>query len=282
LGFINELTLDNFGGMLADIPLNLLAGALWATPVWFILRHVPSRRLWNTADYSAQPWRKPPAPYILLSANKSDPDANGFHVSRTGLGQVQALSVIAPSLASAYKDSISHGAVQFASNLDTNSTILRGSDLLLIGGPKTNPLTKAVLDLAKLPVKFETVAKDGAHGGSVDVISYKNPATGKMQKLVTNGDEAYALIAQFENPFSHDSSNTITLLAGSSTYGTELAALAFAAKGNLRKMVPLFKKRKGFVAIAQGDLAGRSDSDRWVGSQKIIFIEHFEFSRKKR
>jgi hypothetical protein len=261
MGFLDELTLDKFGEILADIPLNLLAGALWATPVWFILRHVPSRRLWNTSDYSAQPWRKPAAPYILLSATRSDPDTNGFHVSRTGLGQVQALSLIAPSLASAYKDSISHGAVQFASNVDTNSTILRGSDLVLIGGPKTNPLTKAVLDLAKLPVKFETVAKDGAHGGSVDVISYKNPATGKVQTLV---------------------SNTITLLAGSSTYGTELAALAFAARGNLRKMVPLFKKRKGFVAIAKGDLAGRNDSDRWVGSQKITFIEHFEFSRKKR
>ncbi len=282
MGFLTQLNFDNFGAILADVPLQLIAGTLWATPVWFMLRHVPSRKLWNTADYSAQPWRKPPAPYILLSATRSDPDSNGYHVSRTGLGQVQALSLIAPSLASAYKDSISHGAVQFASNVETSSSILRGSDLILIGGPKTNPLTKAVLEMSKLSVKFETVAKAGAHGGSVDVISYKNPATGKVQRLVTNGDEAYAVIVQFENPFSHDSSNTITLLAGSSTYGTELAALAFAAKSNLRKMVPMFKKRRGFVAIAQGDLAGRNDSDRWVGSQKIIFIDHFDFSRKKR
>ncbi len=273
--------IDHLFEQLWHIPIDLFAGVIWAAPVWLVVRHLPARRRWRTTKYSLQPWRKPPPPRIVLSANQSSKDDNGHHVSRTGLGQVQALSLIAPSLAFAYKDSISHGAIQFATSVSPDSPLLEESDVILIGGPKTNEITRVVLESKELAVGFQTKPKPEAQGGSVDVISYKDPATGKIQELVTKGDDAYAIVIQFKNPLATSADRTMTLLAGSSTYGTELAAMAFAANSNLRKFVPYFKKRQGFVAVVSGKIAGDSSKDRWVKSQKVVFVDHFPFGGPK-
>lgn len=262
---------------MGDNLISFSAAFLLALPIWVWVVYIPARRLWNTARFNQAPWRKANAPLIIMSAIKTAPDSNGYTVSRTGLGQVQALSRITPSLSRAYSDPISHGALQFAPSVEVTSPLLRDKDLVLIGGPKTNHITAAVLEKAKLSVEFVTRQLTGEVGGTVDIIRFFDAENGIQRELVTNGNEAFAFLAQFSNPFSNDSKNTITILAGSSTYGTELAALAFTDRKNLGKFSSIFRSRRGFVAVARGDLAGRNDTDRWVGSQKLIFIDTFKF-----
>ncbi len=278
--FIAELQIE-----LSETAFSILAAAILASPIWLIVRFLPSRRLWNTLRYSFQPWRKPVAPLIILSSTRSAPDTNGYVISRTGLGQVQAISHIAPGLASAYKEPLSSGAVYLSSSLDTNSPLLTDRDLILIGGPKTNHITRAVLEMCPLSVEFKTKASLTVKNASADVIVYRDKNSNEITELITLGNDAYAFLARFENPFSKSGKHTVTLLCGSSTYGTELAALAFSDRKYLRKYSPFFRKLKGFVAVAHGTLAGRSESDRWVGNHEVIHIEYFrfdEFSKRVR
>ena|SRR5690554_3988565 len=109
-----------------------------------VVRHrvrstMPARRLWPFDQVTD---------LTVLLANSAATHTGEHMRPGTGIGQVRALGIIAPSLARAHRE-LPPDAVQLVRV--GISTRMEG-DLVAIGGPKTNPVTKDILEIGRAHV----------------------------------------------------------------------------------------------------------------------------------
>jgi len=209
--------------------------------VLFVLRVGPSRRIWGVRSSVLLPVGERTAPTVVISTGSFQENPN-YPKGRpqTGTGQVFAIAAISPSIVDAYRTVIKHDRLRMSEDCDLADPMFHG-DLIAIGGPKTNEVTRVLLEKIVLPdgYGFETVTLDG------------NPA----DRMMWNGapvtpcpGEALGLVIRCANPLGR--AGVLTVLAGVGTFGTEAAAVALAGLSDLRPMrAALSHQRAGFIAL---------------------------------
>ncbi len=132
----------------------------------------------------------------------------------TGLGQVQALAVIMPSLSRAYPH-IDVRRIQLSSSVTPDAL---ENDLICLGGVKNNLITDHLLTRLgpKLPFVLSPAAIEWRG-------NEPHRFTGEMSGGVVKRD--CGVIVQTPNPFARD--RQLVILAGLHTYGTIAAARHF-------------------------------------------------------
>lgn len=147
-----------------------------------------------------------------------------YDIPVTGLGPTRALGLLAPMLYTIYKTS-GENSVLLSDHCDDKA---KEGDLLLLGGPKNNVVTREALDrlAAKLPLTMRTNEDDEIFRttATVGCRLIAPPPEVETEKQPENALD-YGLIIQTTNCF--DTSGTLTIIAGTHTYGTAAAARFF-------------------------------------------------------
>jgi hypothetical protein len=159
----------------------------------------------------------------------------------TGLGPARSLGLLAPSLVKAY-DTLPEDAVMLSAFVRDSD---RAGDLVLLGGPKNNAVTREALHRLDrlLPITMETrgdeviLVRDQYHDEEA-----LSPASTHAPSRGRSGAD-YGLIIRAVNCF--DPSGTLTIFAGSHTYGTVAAAEYFLRH---RKE---FRRMQGFAVVVK-------------------------------
>ena len=187
---------------LQSVAVGLLGTGL-LTLLGFIWRKRSAGRRWGLT--------KPESLKIVLSSSATQ-DTGEYQRPATGIGQVKALALLSPSLVRAHRSIDLQGVV--LSN-DHRGTDLEG-DLLLLGGPKTNEVTKQALD--ELAKRFGVTQEESViHAGDK---TYSGESDG------TEVSVDYGIVIRAASPFAENS--RVVVLSGSHTYGTIGAARYFA------------------------------------------------------
>ena len=169
--------------------------------------------------------RDPRRVRICISTSPSV-ETGAYNRPTTGIGQAKALAQISPSLTKAWRD-IDVQSVYFAEEIAGSDL---ETDLILIGGPKTNALTARVLDL---------VGEDlGVRQDESRIMVGDKHLEGEVDDHGTGVD--YGLVMRIRNPFS--SGRRLIVLSGSHTFGTVAAARFMAS-------APLPSEHRGELAV---------------------------------
>lgn len=220
--------------------------------VLFVLRVGPSLRIWGVRSSVLLPLGARIAPTVVISTSSFQENPN-YPKGRpqTGIGQVRAIAAISPSIAAAYRTVIEHHRLRMSQDCDLADPMYHG-DLITIGGPKTNEVTRVLLEKTVLPdgYGFETATLE--NGTTVDRITWAGAP-------VTPGPrEALGLVIRCANPLGR--AGVLTVLAGAGTFGTEAAAVALTRLPALRPTVraALRRRRTGFIALVCAETTERS------------------------
>lgn len=241
--------------MLSDFTLSLptdLASTFIVVPLltfggFWVIRTSTPRRIWAVRRGWADLGLRRDAPTVVI-ATSSFQESSGYQRPQTGVGQVRAIAAIAPSVARAYGAPMDGGRVRMSHGCDFADAIYREA-LVCIGGPKTNEVTRRLLETIAplLPdgVSFTTEATDQ---GTVDVIRW----AGEPQR--NNDSVVHGQVIRCANPF--DPARTLTVVGGVSTYGTEAAAQALVTCPELRQSQrqALRGDRRGLAALVRAEV----------------------------
>lgn len=167
---------------------------------------IPARRTWRFKSEQS---------LIIIVSTSGVADTGVYSRAMTGLGQVRALSVLAPSLRRAY------------SKVDLQRVLLSeevgGSDLdkdlLVIGGPKNNIVAKMLLEKLSPRLPFRVEDTQITHNGTL--------YTGISASRSITRD--YAYVIRTTHPLHPQ--RRVVLIGGTHTYGTSCAARWLAEKG---------------------------------------------------
>lgn len=202
-----------------------LAGLTWIGTK--LRERVPERQRWRFYDA--------PTASVCIAQSVTSKTGVYFRPS-TGIGQVRALALIAPSLSHAYPK-FDTQRLCFPAEFRTEME----RDVIVLGGPKHNDVSAEVLTrIEKLTGVNLTADKLIIPGQApIDLNSSQNsPSTFD-----------YGVVARLRNPFSAKP-HMLVLLAGGHTYGVVAAARYFA-----ESMKPLSKPyRNDFVAVVRSDI----------------------------
>ncbi len=197
-----------------------LPGLFVSFLVW-IAKRLHDRRLIRRRWLLSDPRRV----RLCISASPNV-ETGAYHRPTTGIGQAKALAQISPSLTKAWRD-IDVQNVYFAEEVAGSDL---ETDLILIGGPKTNALTQRVLDI---------VGEDmGCRQDGSTIIVGDKRLEGEVDDNATGTD--YGLVMRITNPFS--SAHRLIVLSGSHTFGTVAAARFLVS-------APLPAKQAGELAV---------------------------------
>lgn len=203
---------------------------------WFILGPLPglcatafvwtAKRLYDRQSHRRR-WRLTDPRRVRICISSSPSISTGaYQRPTTGIGQAKALAQVAPSLTKAWRD-VDVQNVYFADEIAGSDL---ETDLILIGGPKTNALAARVLDRVgeALGVRQE---------GST-IIAGDVEFEGEVADDATGTD--YGLLLRINNPFAQG--RRLVLLSGSHTFGTVAAARFMASS-------PALSGRDGEFAV---------------------------------
>lgn len=223
-----------FTSLVANVIWALL-GVLGVYTYRVIFNILPTKRLWKLRD---------PKNLLICVATSTRTDTGKYLRPATGIGQVQALALIFPSLSSAYRD------VQVKNILlsDEQMQSRIENDLIILGGPKNNQITRKLLDKLRDLQYLDQIEND--------IIWRAQPNPKRFTPTVINGivTRDYGIIVRMENPFSPDN-NTVCLFSGGHTYGTVAAAKYFVS--NLYNQSRFRKNHgKNFVMVIGCDVIG--------------------------
>jgi len=196
--------------ILLGLAVNLIwvgLGTVGVFGVRFLLEVTPTRRLWRLHD---------PRALVICASTSTRTDTGEYSRPATGIGQVRALAITTHSLHRGYR------------GLDTRNILLSDdqihgrieNDVILLGGPKNNILTRRLLDKLRLQ---SLVDQSGS------VISWLHGANRREFVPVTTDRVVtidYGLVVRVRNPFS-SSNTTACLFSGGHTFGTIAAARYF-------------------------------------------------------
>jgi hypothetical protein len=205
--------------VLAQLGFAIVAVPLTAAITWvgrWLYEQRRARRLWLLRR-------------LLRSANDLNvivSDSAAVHTGRylrrsTGLGQARAIGLLSPSLSHAYKG-LPTEFVKLSSDCVGDD---RCGDVVILGGPKNNSVTRLLFERlgSRYPVSMITSAGDDAivwrDHGVEEHFPDRNPPP------LSHGGKDFGLILRTNNCF--DETGTVTLFAGTHTYGTLAAALFF-------------------------------------------------------
>lgn len=231
---------------MGDIAKELLGAALGVLATGaasFFLHRVAitkARRLWRL--------RQPKGLSIVLSTS-ARVSTGTYDRPVTGLGPARALGLVAPSLVTAYR-TLSENAVTLSEFCDDRA---REGDLILLGGPKNNAVTREALARLdrKLPITMKTVKDERILRRTDSGDELVQPASTPSPSFGRSGAD-YGFILRAPNCF--DSSGTLTIFAGTHTYGTVAAARYFL--DNAKEMRKLTKQKRFVILIRARVTAG--------------------------
>lgn len=168
---------------------------------------LPGRRLWRISD---------PSRVVISVAHSVDSDTGEYRRPATGIGQVQALALLMPSLRRTYSN-------LKVSNIYLSSEPLQErleDDLICLGSAKNNRVTADVIDRlgTRCPVSMNGSQFIWREGSGPDEV---HEGVIENDKVVSD----VGLILCTENPFKPG--RVVIVLAGSHTYGTTAAARFF-------------------------------------------------------
>ena len=213
---------------------NLVANLIWLTlgvGVTYLGRYafivLPAKRLWGYLVSDK----------ITICTATTKADTGEYLRPSTGIGQVRALAFVITSLNKAYKK------VNFKRILLSDEEIKHHieDDLLLLGGPKNNQITKLFFE------KFDfynllNQAEDGSIYWQKKNIVYKGETrNGKVTK-------DYGLVIKMKNPFASTANTKLILFSGCHTYGTIAAAKYFCE--SVQKQIHLKKDENVAVLVS--------------------------------
>ncbi|MEV6880043.1 hypothetical protein [Amycolatopsis sp. NPDC051128] len=220
-----------------DISSNLIAAAIGGVLVWSAtntrrrLRLVRARRFWRALGGRR--------PFIVLGAHDFGPRRRWARAGVVGMGDIAALVEIEAQL----RKLGFAGTIAESKQLSPRDL---SSDLVLIGGPVANAVTRTML--AKLSgVISYAFAEDPEHEGAAVVHDLRS---GRL--LVPQYEESghpvsdHALIIRTPNPLAPDTSELV-IVAGCWEHGTAAAAEKLGDRKFLRKL----KKMKHFEALVE-------------------------------
>jgi hypothetical protein len=167
---------------------------------------IPARRAWRYK--SAQN-------LVIVVATSGVTDTGVYHRAMTGLGQVRALSVLAPSLRRAYPK-VDLQRVLLSEEIGGGDL---DKDLLVIGGPKNNAVAKVLFERLSPRLPFTVEESKITHNGT----EYTGIA---MAGSITRD---YGYVVRTTNPL-HPQRRAV-LIGGTHTYGTSCAARWLAENG---------------------------------------------------
>ena len=262
-----------------NLPRNLVEGfitdaikyaifALMVSRLWvFFNRTVPSRLRWKTSlDWRTI--RKPKqSPIVILGVIASG--KSHYKNVLTDMGQVRATAALAPSLNNAHRAGLAKSSVIFSSSNLLAS--LKTRDLISLGGAKNNAVSEEIL--------FDINAKLGKRYGLKNIPSVKYPGqtvdvpvwNGRKMFSDENDRIAYGMIIRTYNHAYPD--QTMTILAGAGTHGTEAAAIALSNDKELVRMIRKAKNSEEFLVLVKATTQPTSD-----GGEEIISTEIAAFS----
>ncbi|WP_328912130.1 hypothetical protein [Streptomyces sp. NBC_00223] len=212
---------------LGDQIFSALIGALVTLVLTWIGRRIQingTKRMWRL--------RRPDRLRIVLSTSARIETPTYFRPV-TGLGGARALSLLTPSLARAYR--IPDGVAMLSSLVEDRD---REGDLILLGGPKNNEVTREALARLdrRLPVTMRTEGDEKIYRRT----SWNSedealpPPSGQAPSHGRAGAD-YGLIIRAPNCFN--SETTLMIFAGQHTYGIIAAAQYFLThQREMRKM----------------------------------------------
>jgi hypothetical protein len=226
---------------LKGIAINLI----WAILAWFAARiyvrariRRRARELWPFHDFEH---------FMIIVARTEDAETGKYKRPQTGIGELRALALLAPSLDKASKKT-DFQDVKTANELGTGLT----GDLIVLGGPKNNELTRRLLAQPALAQLLGNVKLE--QQGSA-ILWGDNSYEGNTDGDVVSDD--YGLVVRMNSPFA--SHRTVVLLSGSHTYGVIAAAAWYAASERDRKSLP--RSGSGFAALVRTEVFGHMVSE---------------------
>lgn len=201
-------------------------------------------------------WKfKRKTPIVICLATSTQVDTGKYTRSATGIGQVNALSEIMPSIMEGY----GHNK-KISTRLSADMSVKDlESELILVGGAKNNAYTQRVMDEffeqsgARYTDDLNTLEVDGEA-----IVS--TSADGQITK-------DYGMILRLPNPYTGNRTS-ITIIAGLHTYGT-----GAAAKYLVRNMSGLGAiKRKYFLKIIEFEVVQGESIRPKVHIDKVITL----------
>lgn len=240
---------------------------------------------------------------IIIATGSRKKVSDGWR-PQTGIGQVVAVAAVFPSISVAYKKPADYMQVFLSQNCYPVELSQRG-DLVVIGGPKTNIVCRDFLKMMSLPAGTGIETKRELSSGKEslgDVILWKGQE--KVSNNLISPDICYGLIIRRSNP--RYPKNTLTLLMGSGTYGTEASAIALVEQPKnfspinyrtldlpvnggpislVRRVLlrfkktslrfnALFERKTGYIALVQGQkFRGTRDDLNFVSNCQIVDVQ---------
>lgn len=183
---------------------------------------------------------KNPEKLIICAGATGLEDTGEYKRPSTGIGELRALAIIAPSLNTAHKN------IKFKNIIMANEVLGEriNDDIILLGGPKHNRFAKKLLECIKelSIVEQDEYALKWQVKNQEDQMFAWPDGNGKIHY-------DYGLIVRIENPFSSDNS-TVYLFSGQHTYGVIAAAIYFVE--NYVKIRNILKRN--VVAVVRCDV----------------------------
>ncbi len=231
---------------MSEILLSVIENLLWAIIGFvlvllqkFILTILPTRKLWSIKDIDN---------LSIIAATSTQIDTGQYIRKATGVGQLRGLAILINSLNLAYK------------NMNINDILLSTDhvgqrleeDLILLGGPKNNHLTRKVMD--KLLESHKVINQEK------DVISWyvkdngEDAPTPQTYQSETENKKVtvdYGVIISVENPYSSNH-HRLCIFSGGHTHGTIAAATYFTK--SIKKYFFQKKLAKNFIMVVKCDV----------------------------
>ncbi|MCH8903916.1 MAG: hypothetical protein IIA45_08390 [Bacteroidetes bacterium] len=199
----------------------------------FYLFKNPVKRLWRIKD---------PQKLIICASTSSKTDTGEYYRPATGIGQLRALGQIVESLGKSYNIRIQNILL----SIDQIQKQIE-NDIILLGGPKNNEITKLFLDKIK--------ALDIVHQKN-STIFWNKGKTNVEYSGVTEGKEVikdYGIAIRMKNPFDSNKQTYISLFSGSHTYGT-IASAQYFTEHYIKKTKGIKKIKENLFMLVECDV----------------------------
>jgi len=203
-------------------------------------QRLPGRRRWRLHD---------PSHAVICISTSASIDTGEYMRHTSGVGQAIALGMVAASLHKAYPgrspQHVHLSEEPLADRLE--------SDLILLGGPKNNKVTRMML--AALQTRLPVSVLDRTFVWSTGATELRYLGQSRKQSVYTD----YGLVIHVRNP--KKPATTLVMLIGCHTYGVVAAARYFLEEYS----PPLTKRKSSFVAIVEAEV-----NDGHVGVPRLL------------
>jgi len=199
----------------------------------FYLLITPVKRLWKIND---------PKKLIICVSTSTNTDTGEYYRPATGVGQLRSLGQIVESLGKAYNIRIQNILLsinQIQKQIE--------NDLILLGGPKNNEVTKLFLDKID-PLNIVYQENSTIYWNKNETCVEYSSIT--IEKKVVKD---YGMAIRMKNPFDSRKQTYLSLFSGCHTYGTIASALFFT-EHYVKKTKGIKKDKENIFILVECDV----------------------------